>query len=65
MQAPDHCDEIIHLIDHVLGDLPAGHDVSPPAGVGTLAEEPLVETHVSAEASIVCGPTNGRDTHAT
>ena len=61
MQAPDHCDEIIHLIDHVLGDLPAGHDVSPPAGVGTLAEEPLVETHVGADSSIVCRPSGGLD----
>jgi hypothetical protein len=25
MQAPDHCDEIIHLINHVLGDLSDGH----------------------------------------
>ena len=61
MQAPDHCDEIIHLIDHVLGDLSAGHDASPPAGVGTLAGEPVVETHVGADSRIVCRPCGGLD----
>jgi len=61
MQAPDHCDEIIHLIDHVLGDLSAGHDASPPAGVRTLAGEPVVETHVGADSSIVCRPSGGLD----
>jgi anti-anti-sigma factor len=61
MQAPDHCGEIIHLIDHVLGELSACHDASPPAGVGTLAEEPLVETHVGADSSIVCRPSGGLD----
>ena len=61
MQAPDHCDEIIHLIDHVLGDLSAGHDASPPAGVRTLAGEPVVETHVGADSRIVCRPSGGLD----
>jgi anti-anti-sigma factor len=61
MQAADHCDKIIHLIDHVLGDLSAGHDASPPAGAGTLAKEALVETHVGADSSIVCRPSGGLD----
>ena len=61
MQAPDHCDEIIHLIDNVLGDLSAGHDASPPASVGTLAAEPVVDTHVGADSSIVCRPSGGLD----
>jgi anti-anti-sigma factor len=61
MQAPDHCDEIIHLIDNVLGDLSAGHDASRSAGVGTLAAEPVVETHVGADSRIVCRPSGGLD----
>jgi anti-anti-sigma factor len=61
MRAPDHCDEIISLIDRVLGELSAGHDASPAAGVGALAEGPVVETHVGAESSIVCRPCGGLD----
>jgi anti-anti-sigma factor len=64
MQAPDHCDEIIHLIDPVLDDLSAGHDANPPAGVGIPAEEPLVETHLGADSSIVCRPSGGLDWNA-
>jgi anti-anti-sigma factor len=61
MQAPDHCAEIMRLIDNVLGDLSAGHDASPPAGVRTLADEPVVETHVPADSSIVCRPSGALD----
>jgi hypothetical protein len=64
VQAPHHCGEIIHLIDELLGDLSAGHAASPPAGVGSLAEEPQVETHVGADSSIVCRPSGGLDTQA-
>jgi anti-anti-sigma factor len=61
MQAPAHCDEIISLIDNVLGDLNAGHDAIPRAGVRTLAEGPAVDTHVRADSSIVCSPSGGLD----
>jgi len=61
MHGPEHCDEIIRLIDNGLGDLSAGHDASPPAGVDTLAGEPVVETRVRADCSIVCRPSGGLD----
>jgi anti-anti-sigma factor len=62
MHGPEHCDEIIRLIDNALGDdLSAGHDISPPAGVDTPAGEPVIETRVRADSSIVCRPSGGLD----
>jgi anti-anti-sigma factor len=61
VQAPDHCDEIIRLIDKVLDDLSAGHDASPRPGVHIPAEERVVETYVRADSSIVCRPSGGLD----
>jgi anti-anti-sigma factor len=61
MQAPDHCDEVIRLIDDVLGDLSAGHDASLRPSVHIPANGPVVETHVRADSSIVCRPSGGLD----
>jgi anti-anti-sigma factor len=61
MPAPDHCDEIISLIDNVLGDLSAGQAASRPAAVHTPEEEPVVETRVRADSTIVCVPSGGLD----
>jgi anti-anti-sigma factor len=61
VQASDHCDEIIRLIDNVLDDLSAGHDASPRTGVHIRAEERVVETYVRADSSIVCRPSGGLD----
>ena len=61
MHGPERCDEIIRLIDNVLADLSAGCDGSPPARVHTLAGEPVAETRVRADCSIVCRPSGGLD----
>jgi len=61
VQAPDHCDEIIRLIDKVLDDLSAGHDASPPPGVHIPAQQAVVETHLRADSSIVCRPSGDLD----
>jgi anti-anti-sigma factor len=61
MRAPDHRDEIIRLIDNVVGDLSVGRDASRPPGVHTPAEEPVVETRVRADSSVVCRPSAGLD----
>ena len=61
MHAPEHCDEIIRLIDNALGELIAEHDGSPPPSVNTAAGEPVVETRVRTDCSIVCRPSGGLD----
>jgi anti-anti-sigma factor len=61
MLAPEHCDEIIRLIDNALGDLSADHEPGPPAGADTSAGEPVVESRIRADCSIVCRPAGGLD----
>jgi anti-anti-sigma factor len=61
MHAQEHCDEIIRLIDDVLGDSSAGHEASAPASVEPPAQDPVVETRVRADSSIVCRPSGGLD----
>jgi anti-anti-sigma factor len=61
MHGPEHCDEVIRLTDKGLGDLSAGHETGPPAGVDIPAGEPVVETRVRADCSIVCRPSGGLD----
>jgi anti-anti-sigma factor len=61
MRAPDHRDEIIRVIDNVAGDLSAGRDASRRPGVHTPAGEPVVETRVRPDSSIVCRPSGGLD----
>jgi hypothetical protein len=61
MHGPERCDEIIRLIDNGLGHLTVGCDAGPPAGVDTPAGEPVAETRVGADCSIVCRPSGGLD----
>ena len=61
MHAPEHCDEIIRLIDNALGNWSGDDDPSQPAGVHTPAGKPEVETRVRADCSIVCRPSGGLD----
>jgi anti-anti-sigma factor len=61
IRAPEHCDEIIRLIDNALGESRADDDANPPASVDTPAGEPVVETRARVDCSIVCRPSGGLD----
>jgi anti-anti-sigma factor len=61
MHGPEHCDEIIRLIDNRLGDSSAGRDVSLLAGVDTPSGAHVVETRPRTDCSIVCRPSGRLD----
>jgi anti-anti-sigma factor len=61
MHGPKRVDEILRLIDNGLGDLTAGCDASPPASVDTPTGEPVAETRVRTDCTIVCRLSGGLD----